>query len=257
MVGNNRNLCTKPSTFPHTKRLVFSLNIKIIYPVNPGVYSALYMIISNIAIALCFIPFLLLFSKKMRQVKAYRVIGIYWLFNGLVNFINLDNLPGFRDIAAQEKLIFYYNLLDTPLVLFLFACAVSGFHRKVLLFSLLFFIAGELILVGWKGYTFLSSAMIIGAGLLLILAYSITGLVQYMKKMEHTPFENSMAFVYAALLFAYGSFLIIYIFIHVRGNAEGSRDSFMLYYISILLSAAITTMGLWSYGLRPQPRLDR
>lgn len=222
-----------------------------------GVYSALYMIISNIAIILCFIPFLLLFSKKMRQVSTYRVIGVYWLFNGMVNFINLDIIPGFGNILPQDRLIFYYNLLDTPLVLLLFSCAVSGFHRKVLLISLMIFIAGELILVSWKGYNFISSAAIIGVGLLLVLAYAITGLVQYMKKMEHTPFENSMVFVYAAILFAYGSFLIIYIFIHVRGNNEGSaRDSFLLYYISILLSAAITTLGLWNYGLRPQSQPD-
>lgn len=222
-----------------------------------GVLSALYSIISNIAIILCFIPILLLFSRKMRQVKAYQVLGIYWLFNGLVNFINLDIFPGFRSVIPQDRLIFYYNLLDTPLVLLLFSCAVRGYHRKVLRFSLLLFIVGESILVSWKGYTFISSALIIGAGLVLILAYAITGLVQYMKKMEHSPFENSMVFVYAALLFAYGSFLIIYVFIHFRGNNEGStKDSFLLYYISLLLSAIITILGLWNYGLRPQSEPD-
>jgi len=187
----------------------------------------------------------------MRQVTTYRVIGIYWLLNGLVNFTDLNFFGPFRNIDLQDRLTLYYNLLDTPLVLLLFACAGSGRHRKLLFLTLLLFVAGELSLLGWKGYNFTSSTVIIGTGLLLILGYSITGLVQYMRKMEHTPFENSMGFVYAALLFSYGSFLIIYIFTHIRGNSEiNGRDSFLLYYISILLSAVITSLGLWSYGVR-------
>jgi hypothetical protein len=93
----------------------------------------------------------------------------------------------------------------------------------------------------------------LASGLLLIIAYSLTGLVQYIKKMEHTQFENSMVFVYGSLLFAYGSFLIIYIFAHAHGNGgstENDTDSFLLYYISLLLSSAVTSAGLWSYGIR-------
>ncbi len=37
-----------------------------------------------------------------------------------------------------------------------------------------------------------------------------------MRPMEHTAFENSMVCVYAALLFAYGSFSMIYIFTHIH-----------------------------------------
>lgn len=220
-----------------------------------SVYSIVYEVVLNMAIGFCFIPFLLLSWKKMRQVKTYRIIGIYWLFTGLIHIMDHDF---FRHITStstlQQRLNQYYNLLNIPLVLSVFVSAASGLHRKRLLFILLFFIAGELALVGCMGYNFTSRIMIMGAGLLLTLAYSITGLVQYMRTMEHTPFENSMVFVYAALLFACGSFLIIYIFTHIRGNSEGSsKDSFLLYYTSVLLSAAITSSGLWGYGIRRSP----
>ena len=125
--------------------------------------------------------------------------------------------------------------------------------RKLLTLTLLLFVVGELVLVTWKGAGFTSSFLFIGSGVLLVLAYSIIGLVHYMKKMEHTPFENSMAYIYAALLFAYGSFLILSLFIQFRGNSEGNgRDSDLLYYISLLLSAAITSLGLWNYGTGDQ-----
>ncbi len=100
--------------------------------------------------------------------------------------------------------------------------------------------------------------MIIGSGLLLILVYSLVGLLQYLRKMEHTPLENSMVFVYASLLFAYGSFLIIYIFAHVRATRSSGdnndADSYLLYYISLLLSAIVTTAGLFTYGIRKSRR---
>jgi hypothetical protein len=209
---------------------------------------------STLAILLCFVPFLFLAWKKMRRDKAYWMVGIYWLANGLINLPNLNiglfGQPGSSPI--QEKMNFVYNLLDTPLVLLLFFHATpSKRRRNRILLGLVVFTVLEIILVCWKGYTFSTSTMIIGAGLSLTLVCTVTGLMEYMRQMEHTAFENSMVFVYAALLFAYGSFTIIYIFMHTHsGNLINVRDSLLLYYISLLLAAVITSMGLWSYGFR-------
>jgi hypothetical protein len=211
----------------------------------------LYALVANLAIGLCFVPLLFLGWKKMRQVSAYRAIAVYWFLTGLINLFNLDLIGQFRESNLQEKLTFWYNLVDTPLVLFIFVCASTGKSRIRLLWVIFLFIALESGLIYLYGYTFNSSTTIIGAGLILVWVYCITGLVKYMKQMEHTRFENSMVIVYAALLFAYSSFLIIYIFIHIHDNdVNSSRDSFLLYYIGLLLSATITSLGLWSYGLR-------
>lgn len=188
----------------------------------------------------------------MRRVNTYCILGIYWLFNGLVN---LPSLALFQSAGARyllTRLNFYYTLAEAPLVLLAFAIARSGRQRRQVLVVLLLFISGELLLIRLKGHNFSSNAVIIGSGLLIILAYCITGLLQYLKKMEHTRFEHSMVFVYAALLFAYGSFLIIYIFAHMHpaGAGASDTDSFLLYYISLLLSATITSAGLWGYGMR-------
>ncbi len=218
-----------------------------------GLYSVFYAFISTLAIGLCFVPFLLLGWKKMRQVGTYCILGIYWLFNGVVNLLALDIFRFTSGRVFLRHLNFCYTLTETPLVLLAFACARPGPGRRQLLLVLLGFIAGESVLIGLKGSNVFSNAVIIGTGLVLILAYSLAGLLQYLKKMEHTRFENSMVFVYASLLFAYGSFLIIYIFAHVHdSNPTGGNesDSFLLYYISLLLSAAITSVGLWSYGIK-------
>lgn len=216
-------------------------------------FTVLYMIVSNIAILCCFIPFALLYSRKMRVVTTYKVLGIYWLLNGFIHFTDLYFLRSFKD-TWLDRLTDYYNVLDTPLALLIFANASSGPYRRLLLRTLLAFVVLEFLVVAWKGYAFTSGLAFTASGVMLVLAYCIMGLVQYMRKIEYTPFETSMVFVYAALLFAYGSFLIISTFLHFREASEiNSQDSYLLYYISLLLSAAITSLGLWSYGIRHRP----
>ena len=91
-----------------------------------GLSSALYVGVCSLAIILCFVPFLFLGFKKVRQVNTYRVIGIYWFLNGLVN------LPMLRPIQHESIRIFFsrfsdfYDLADAPLMLFVFALANAG-----------------------------------------------------------------------------------------------------------------------------------
>lgn len=217
--------------------------------------SVLYMIVSNIAILSCLVPFLMLLSRKMRQVTTFRVLGVFWLLNGLIHFSDIYFFLSFKD-SKLDQLLNYYTLLDTPLALLIFACASRGRHRRTLLLSIFLFAVLEVVIIGWKGYETVSGFIFTGFGVFVVIVYSIIALVQYMRKMEYTSFENSMIFIYVAMLFAYGSFLIISLFLHIRGNTPGnSRDSYLLYYISMLISAVITSLGLWSYGLRRHPRM--
>ena len=186
----------------------------------------------------------------MRKIHTYWVLGIYWFLNGVDNLLEIYfSRSGGSHVIRQ--LSFYYSLADAPLVLLVFALARQGRERKGLLLLLLLFMAGESILLHSSGDEVV--LLILGSGLLIILLGSIIGLLQYLKKMEHTRFENSMVFVYASLLFSYGSMLIIYIFSHFHHNTTGNEydtDSYLLYHLSLLLSAAITSAGLWSYGIR-------
>ena len=145
----------------------------------------------------------------------------------------------------------YYDLADAPLMLLIFALASSGRLRKQLFLVMFGLVGGEALLIAQKGYAF-SWHYIIAAGVLLVLAYSVAGLWQYLKKMEHDRFENSMAFVYAALLFAYGTYLIIFLLSLFPKSPQtyNEADSFLMYYISLSLAAVLTSAGIWSYGLR-------
>jgi hypothetical protein len=225
------------------------------HPLKTGIYSVLFSVISNIAIGFCFVPFLLLGWKKIRQVHTFWLLGVYWLLSGLVN-LPMIHAPGAHHglISLLSRL---YTMAETPLVLLVFASAASRRLKRQLWLVVLLYILGATALIGWKGYDLISSELALAAGMLLILVYSVVGLVVYIQQVEHTPFENSMVFIYAADLFAYGSGLIIWIFsrynpsgITSSGSGNNDTDSFLLYYISLLLSALVTCTGLWSYGIR-------
>jgi hypothetical protein len=223
-----------------------------------GFYPVFYAIISNGAIFLCLIPFLFLGWRNVRKVRTWWVLAIYWLLNGLDNLLGIwfASRSGASQLFVRQVSI-GYTLMETPLVLLAFALARNGRGRRILVLLLTLFIAGESILFRVQGSN--SLFLIIGSGLSIIILYSGLGLWDYLKKMEHTRLENSMVFIYASLLFSYGSMLIIYIFAHFHhsaGAAAEDADSFLLYYISLLLSAAITCAGLWTYAIRrarPRP----
>jgi hypothetical protein len=216
-----------------------------------GPSSSLYAVICSLAIMLCFVPFLFLSFKKVRQMNTYRVIGIYWFLNGLVN------LPMLRPIQQEGVRNFFarfsdwYDLADAPLMLLVFTLASSGMLRKQLFLVLAGLLGVEAILLLAKGYTY-SWPVIVGTGVVLVLVYSVVGLWQYVKKMEHDRFENSMAFVYAALLFAYGTYSIIFCLslLPKSANSYNAEDSGLMYYISLSLAAGLTSAGILSYGLR-------
>lgn len=223
------------------------------HPLKTGFYSVFYAVISNGAIAFCFLPVLFLWWKDIRKIYTFWVLGIYWFLNGFDNLLEVyfsSISDGSHGLIRQFS--YYYSLLEAPLLLLIFAMARQGWLRKCILLLLFLFLGSETILIRQEGNHFL--LLILGSGVVLIIISSLTGLLEYLNRMEHTRFENSMVFVYAALLFAYGSMLIIYIFAHFHhSTGSGDADSYLLYYLSLLLSAAVTCAGLWTYRVR-KPR---
>ncbi|HEV2353376.1 MAG TPA: hypothetical protein VGR89_03990 [Puia sp.] len=216
-----------------------------------GYYSLVYVVLSDGAIVFCFIPSLMLGRKSIRKTAAYSVLGIYWFLNGLDNFLEVfvssrSGNPALREFSLCNSLI------QAPLLLLVYALARQGRSRNALLFLTAIFVGGESILIqeGARG----NLLLILGSGAALVILSSVIGLWEYLRKMEHSRFENSMVFIYGALLFYYGSRSIIYFFAHLRRSTAASiSDSHLLHCTSLLLAAAVTCAGLWNYRVR-KPR---
>jgi hypothetical protein len=211
----------------------------------------IYALLSNISIALCFVPLLLLWFKKLQYEKAYLFTAIYWLANGLMNLPGWIGQSGNKALLNQVTLL--YNILDAPMVLLVFLFSVPQGKRKPIFYTLCGFIFFEIVMVAWKGYNLSSSIVIIGVGTFMAITFSVISVMEYLQKIEHTSFENTMVFVYASFLFAYGIFIVIYLFSYLKIVESSSKDNFLIYYTSLLLSTLLTCLGLWRYAGKPEP----
>lgn len=211
-------------------------------------YSIAYLIISNLAIACCFLPVLIIFARKVQYNKAFLFTAIYWMANGL------QNLPVWMGQSSNQpltlKFTLLYNILDAPLLLLVFIFSTKGVIRKIIGYTLLLFIVFEAIIIITKGYNVNSSTIIVGVGTFFAITYSIMGIMDFLHKEEPNPYENTMVFVYASFLFDYGVFIVIYLFSYLKIAPQISEDTYLIYYISLLLSTAISSLGLWIYAGR-------
>jgi hypothetical protein len=208
----------------------------------------MYSIISNAAITLCFLPFLMVFWKNLFREKSFLVIAIYWMASGL---INLPNWLGQADNnRLQHEITILYDLLDAPLVLLFFFYSSSGNKKKIVGYILAAVVFLELLIVMLKGYNLGACTIIVAIDTFLALTLSIAGISEYLGKLEHTPSENTLVFFNAALLFSYGVFIIIYFFSYLNiATTKNERDQvFLIYYICLFLSTALTCYGIWRYS---------
>ena len=212
-------------------------------------YPLLNSLISNIAIVFCFAPFFMALWKKLHYERAYILIGLYWLITALLNQYNW--ISNAQNNHLQAQLMFIRNLIGAHFVLVIFLFCAEGPQKKIIFYSLLSFILFELLMIIWNGVDNASNIVIIGLGSLLVMIFSIAGLVRYFKEMEHSSFENAMAFVYAAFLFAYGGTTMIYILNYLNVATTNDPDEFFLYYVGLLLSSLLTCYGLWEYAGKP------
>jgi hypothetical protein len=203
-------------------------------------------LVSNIAIIFCLAPFLMMLWKKLHYERTYTLVGLYWLITGLLNQYNWLNNAQSNHMQAQ--LMFVRNLIGIHFVLVIFLLRTDGAQKKTIFYTLLTFILFELVMMIWNGSDNTSNIVIIGLGSLLVLIFSIAGLVDYLKTMEHSSFDNTLAFIYAAFLFAYGGTTMIYILNYLNVATTSDPDEFFLYYVGLLLSSLLTCYGLWQYA---------
>ncbi|MBC7848599.1 MAG: hypothetical protein H7Y31_02630 [Chitinophagaceae bacterium] len=202
--------------------------------------TQLFNIISTLAIIAAFVPFLLVSVKKLWGEKAFLLIACYWMLNGIVNILSkIDSIS----TATLDLVTIVYNMLDIPLVLIVihFASNNTTIKRFTKIGAPIMLIA-QLLSFVTKGWNYDSAKYILAVGLLLVMILVVWEIALYMQKLQHSKNEKAMIFIHVSLLFAYGTFIIIYIFDYYI-NLSSSIDNFIIYYISTLVAVIIASIG--------------
>lgn len=213
----------------------------------------IYEIVSVVAIVAYFVPLAIVLLKKLWQVTPFLLFALYWLLGGLVNLVDMEWLHAGK--RAIEITTVIYNMVDMPAVMaILYFTTSTSAIRKFIVIALPSFIVVELVSVFMRGLNYEALKYTLAIGLLLVLTLIVWEIILYLQKVVHTSRERGLLFIYAALLFEYGTYVIIYIFDYYLTHISSTVDNYLVYYISSLIAIVIATCGYLTKGIDKKPR---
>lgn len=213
--------------------------------------SQIYHVVSIVAIIAYFVPILIVMLKKQQHITPFLLFALYWLLGGVINLIDFFPVPK----PAVELVTVIYNSLDIPILLSIIHFTTAAVPiRKFTRIVVPVFTAFELVNLLVFGLKYDALKYSLGVGLILVLTVVMWEVVLYLQKIKHTGLEKGLFFIYAALLFEYGTFVIIYIFDYYLEDASNTMDNFMVYYISSLIALIIATCGFLTKGVSRRTR---
>jgi hypothetical protein len=196
------------------------------------------------SVILSFVPLVIYWWKRLAENKAYMVIAIFWMLNGLLYLPDIFHWNWYEPVTFRILLL--YNLIDAPLICLIFYYA---FEKKIFLQLILAFIVFEVGVISWKGFNIDSNNIIIAVGCLLCLVLNIWGIIKYLKKVKHTDNETVLVFVFAGFIFYYGLCVDILLISRFLKLTFIQGDSIMLInYIAIFLATVLISFGFWKYA---------
>lgn len=200
----------------------------------------LYHILCTAAVISYFIPLVLVLLRGLWHDKFFLLFALYWATGGLIN--SPDLIPAFPS-EIMYTIGVVYNLLDIPVILTIFYYTGSSPGiRKLARAGLIAIILIELTSVALAGFDYNALKYTIGPGILVVMVIVVWEILRYLQKIEHSNRQTAKVFIYAALLFEYATFILIYIFDYFIVDSA-REDSFLIYYISTVVAIVIASSG--------------
>lgn len=162
----------------------------------------------------------------------------------------MDLIPSISK-SQIEIITVVYNMLDIPIVLWIINNTTASERiRRFTKFAAPSFLLLQLINFSVKGWHYDAAKYVLAIGLLLVLSVVVWEIYLYMSKLEHSPHEKALIFIHVSLLFAYGTFVIIYVFDYLITIGYNSTGNFIVYYISTMIALAIASIGYFNIGTK-------
>ena len=201
----------------------------------------MFDIISIVAVASYFVPLLIVLLKRLVRDHFFMLFAAYWTLGGLINM--MDVIPGFsRPVSYYAGVV--YNILDIPFILSILYVTTSSYMvKRITPFAIVLIFISEIIsIIAATEFNYDTIKYPLGAGIAIVLFIVSVDIVRYMQTIEHTNRQNAKMFVYAAVLFEYATFVIIYIFDYFVASSNDT-DGYIIYYLSSLVAILIASCG--------------
>lgn len=179
--------------------------------------------------------------------------GIYGIMAAAINF--LDLFPGI-DFTIIERINVFYNMIDIPFVmLMIYSICSNEVVKKLMVFSVALYIFLQMVFFFREGMKYDALKITLGYGLGIVLLSILYTLLAYFRKMGLSGQQVAYVVILCALLFDYGSFIVIYIFdYYVEGY--NINDNLLIYYISSIIAMLIGSSGMLVRGVKKSKKFS-
>jgi hypothetical protein len=203
--------------------------------------------VAILAVGLHFVPVLIVIRKKLWEALPYRLFALYWLAAALVNLLTFMPLPD----EARELCTVIFKLLDIPVILS--ALYFSTTSRSVRKFTRLMapaLLAVSLVNCIIRGFTVDVLEYVLGGGLLMITGVIVWEIIMKLQRIRLSAYVKGLLLIYAALLFVYGAYAVIYIFDYLLPGKSSATDNQLMYYLSSLVALPVAIGGYLIRGIK-------
>ncbi|MBA4168082.1 MAG: hypothetical protein H0X41_11175 [Chitinophagaceae bacterium] len=206
--------------------------------------QVLLEILSVATVLSFFVPLLIVLLKKLLRDPFFMSFAIYWATSGVLGLI--DFIPAFPKHISQT-IGAVYNMLDIPIVLgILYYTSTSLLVKKFTSIAFIFYVLLEAAGVVIKGVNYEALKYPLATGLALVMIVIGWEIIRYLQKVEHSNRQNAKVLIYAALIFEYACYIVVYIVDYFTTETDYQSlkpDMFLIYYISSLIGILIASSG--------------
>jgi len=147
--------------------------------------------------------------------------------------------------SLETSLTVIRNYLDVPLILLsLLMFSTEKWMNNAISICLAVFLVYEIFIFSNFGLLPVSIKYIMGPGIILILLISIYLFINNIKRTIVQGKGFGKTLIIASILFAYGSYLLIYFFAYVQKTSD-KADVWTLYYLTSIIFSLLMASGLF------------
>lgn len=191
-------------------------------------------------------PLIILYSRYINL--SLLALLLYFLFVAAYNLMG-ENLISVT-VEAKRTTGIISNYLDVPLMLIsMLMFCVEKWKRRFIITTIFVFLVYEVIIFFQHGLAPVSSKYIMGPGIVIVLLFSLYFFVTHIKSTIILGKGMGKTFMTASILFAYGCYLLVYVFAYIIKTSEKS-DVFTIYYLASIIFSLLMSVGLIWIGKR-------
>lgn len=197
-------------------------------------------LVSTVALSL---PILILIATKLAGYRTFPALVVYY------SILVIYNILVQRYVHADTALVRYIgignNLVDAPLMLtFLSYFSTTPLAKQRTRLLVATFVGFEILIIAFFGFTVQTITIIMGPGLLLVLAFCLPLFVRQIKITITHHKASGRSLMIASLLIAYGCYTIIYIMYYLM-DSKNEADTFLVYFLVTTFSSILMAAGIY------------